>query len=163
VTLRSVVVEPVEPSRTLELRHQVLRPHLSIEEVAAAADNGPDLLTYAAVDTGSGEVLATGNLRLEAPPEGLAAGAPDGAQWRLRGMATREDLRNQGLGALVLDACIEHVAAHGGGLLWCSARLGARRFYARAGFSDWGDEYEIEHIGPHIRMWRRVEPAERGS
>lgn len=162
MTLRSVVVEPVEPSRTLELRHQVLRPHLTLGEVAAATDDGPDVLTYAAVDTESGQVLATGNLRREAPPEGLDAGSPDDPSWRLRGMATREDLRGQGLGALVLDACIEHVATHGGGLLWCSARLGARRLYARAGFSEWGDEYEIEHIGPHIRMWRWVEPAEKG-
>ena len=163
MSVHSLVVEPIDPSRTLELRQRVLRPHLTLEQVAAALDEGRDVEHYGAVDTATGEVLATGNLRREDPPSGLAADVPPLPFWRLRGMATREDLRDQGIGALVLDALVEHCAAHGGGVLWCSARLGARRFYARAGFAEWGTEYEVEHIGLHVLMWRLVEPVERSS
>ena len=74
-------------------------------------------------------------------------------------MATREDLRGQGIGARVLEACVGHVAARGGGLLWCNARMPARRFYERAGFTAWGEEFESLGIA-HVVMWRMVEPEE---
>ena len=157
VTPPVVVVEPVEPVRTFELRQQVLRPHQRPDQLALAGDDDPDTGTYAALDPDTGEVLGTANVRHEAPPADFDEGA-GAAPWRLRGMATREDLRNQGIGALVLDACVDHVASHGGGLLWCTARLGARRFYARAGFAEWGDEYDTG-FGPHVVMWRVVTPA----
>jgi GNAT superfamily N-acetyltransferase len=86
----------------------------------------------------------------------------DAAHWRLRGMATREDLRGTGIGAAVLEACVGHVGAQGGGFLWCNARVAARRFYGRAGFSEWGDEFESQGTA-HIVMWRTVEAEESGK
>jgi predicted GNAT family N-acyltransferase len=71
-------------------------------------------------------------------------------------MATRADLRSLGIGAKVLEACVEHVAERGGGFLWCNARVPAQRFYERAGLSGWGDEFESYGI-PHVVMWRMVE------
>jgi predicted GNAT family N-acyltransferase len=72
-------------------------------------------------------------------------------------MATRADLRGTGIGAQVLEACVRHVGARGGGFLWCNARVPARRFYSRAGFSEWGIEFESQGV-PHVVMWRMVEP-----
>ncbi|HKH88890.1 MAG TPA: GNAT family N-acetyltransferase [Acidimicrobiales bacterium] len=157
-----VVIEAVEPSRTYVLRQQVLRPNLTVEqmaEVGVFGDDGPDTGIYGAIDTASGELVGTGNVRREPPPSELEAAVPEAGTdpWRLRGMATREDLRSHGIGKQVLDACIGHVAARGGGFLWCNARVGARRFYARAGFSEWGDEFESFGV-QHVVMWRLVEP-----
>jgi len=159
----AVVVTEVEPSRTFRLRQQVLRPHESIEQMSLFDDDDPDTGIFAAVEPATGEVVGTGNVRREPPPAALAtilpAGPGVGQQWRLRGMATREDLRGQGIGARILAACTAHVAARGGGLLWCNARLGARVFYGRAGFSEFGPEFDEGQIGPHVVMWRMVEPA----
>ena len=62
--------------------------------------------------------------------------APDrpGA-WRLRGMATADELRGRGVGALVLAAaaCVTR-ASTAPRLVWCNARVGALVFYGRAGF-----------------------------
>lgn len=162
-------VERVEPRLTFPLRQQVLRPHQSLEELALPDDGEPDTATFAVRDEVTGEVLTTANVRRQAAPpvvvEVAAAegGGADRPTWRLRGMATRPDLRGRGLGRRALEACVAHVAADGGGLLWCSARVPARAFYERAGFAAVGDEFDEPHIGPHVYMYRFVEPPQGGS
>jgi GNAT superfamily N-acetyltransferase len=80
----------------------------------------------------------------------------DTEAWRLRGMATAPERRGEGIGAMVVAAIIEHVAQHGGGVLWCNARTPAVSFYERAGFVTRGEEWVDPVIGPHIVMWRAV-------
>jgi GNAT superfamily N-acetyltransferase len=120
----------------------------------------PDAVVMAAVVTASGEVVGTAAVTPEEAPADLGRVLPPGRAWRLRSMATRPDLRSSGVGAGVLGAVIEHVAAHGGGTLWCSARVPAAAFYERAGFERFGDEWIAEHIGPHVMMWRAVSAGE---
>ncbi len=69
-------------------------------------------------------------------------------------MATRRDARRRGFGGLVLSALLDHVALHGGGLVWCNARVPAQGLYARAGFATRGPVFDIPGIGPHIQMCR---------
>jgi predicted GNAT family N-acyltransferase len=162
--VEGVIIQPVEPSRTYALRQQILRPNLSVEEMGLFGDDGPETGTYGAIDETTGEVVGTAVVRREEPPSDLAEslaprGEPDA--WRLRSMATREDLRGRGLGAEVLEACMRHVGGRGGGVLWCNARVGARRFYSRAGFSEWGEEFESQGV-EHVVMWRMVE-ADRST
>jgi GNAT superfamily N-acetyltransferase len=80
----------------------------------------------------------------------------DADSWRLRGMATAPEWRGKGAGTAVLAAVIAHVAAAGGGLLWCNARLGAVAFYERAGLVTRGEQWEEPVIGPHIAMFTMV-------
>ncbi len=56
----------------------------------------------------------------------------------------------------MLDALLAHVAFHGGGLVWCNARVPAQALYGRAGFATRGKVFDIAGIGPHIQMWRMV-------
>ena len=100
-------------------------------------------------------VLAVGVVMPEPPP--WDPNGDDG--WRLRGMATRPEARGQGLGGRVLDLLIGHVADEGGGLLWCNARTPALSLYQRAGFQARGEVFELPEIGPHLVMWRTVDPS----
>jgi GNAT superfamily N-acetyltransferase len=142
----------VDPATTLPLRWRVLRPHLRPEQVEPLpGDRDPGTVHLAAI-TPDGSVVGTAVLipaRLDLMPEREPA-------WRLRGMATDEALRGQGVGARVLQAAIDHVAGTGGGLLWCHARMPAYSFYERAGFVPIGAEWDAPHIGRHVRMWRDV-------
>lgn len=156
---------------TYELRHAVLRPHQSVGAVALPGDDDPETTTFAVLDD-AGEVVSTANIRPGAAPFDVAAvagpAAARSAGWRLRGMATRPDLRGQGLGAHALAAALGHVAARGGGLVWCNARLPALTFYERAGFQTEGESWVDPEIGPHIVMWRMIEataavPADDGG
>ncbi len=71
-------------------------------------------------------------------------------------MATASDWRGRGAGSAVLAAVFDHVAASGGGLLWCNARLGAVDFYKRAGMATTGEPWEEPVIGPHIAMFTNI-------
>ncbi len=151
------VVE-VTPRTTLSLRQSVLRPHEPLEKLPLADDGAPTTGTFAAL-MGGGEVVGTVRVAEEVAPAGLAGTGPS---WRLRGMATRDDLRGKGLGSHVLARVLAHVGDHGGGLLWCNARLGARGLYRRAGFEEFGGSWVDPEIGPHVVMWRSVAPGPPG-
>jgi GNAT superfamily N-acetyltransferase len=177
-----VLVERAPALDTFELRWRVLRPHQRLDEVKLRGDEDPDTAFYVARDRASGTVVATASVQREAPPwepwarhdrdhagpEALlemppevriATGRGGANAWRLRAMATADGFRGQGLGRLVLDSVVDHVAGAGGGLLWCGARVRAISFYERAGFSPLGDFYEEPVVGTHVLMWRVVAPS----
>jgi len=128
------------------LRMAVLRPLEPPSRAMYPAEDDPSTLHYAAFDE-RGEVLAVGSVMADPHPLG-----PRPGDWRVRGMATRPELRGRGLGARVLEALERAAAERGGERLWCNARSGARGFYEHAGFIVEGEEFEIAGIGPHFLM-----------
>jgi GNAT superfamily N-acetyltransferase len=128
------------------LRMAVLRPGESADEPMYPLEGDPATLHFAAIGDRE-EVLAVGSVMPEAHPRD-----PRPNDWRIRGMATRADLRGSGLGASVLEEIVRVTRERHGVRLWCNARVGARGFYERAGFRIEGQEYEIAGIGPHFLM-----------
>lgn len=156
--LGPVTVGSVPPERTYALRQSVLRPHQRIEEMSTLDPAVTGGLVVGAVAESSGEVVSTATVHPEEPPADLDGAMPPGRRWRLRGMATAPEVRGAGLGRAVLDVVLRHVASRGAGVVWCSARVPAAGFYEAAGFVRAGEEWEAEHIGRHVMMWRAVEP-----
>ena len=132
------------------LRHSVLSPESAPASASRPGDDHPLAKHFAFRDTG--HVIAAGSVFPE-PADWDAR--PDA--WRLRGMAVASGHRNRGLGTAILSAIIEYVAQNSGGLLWCTARIGARSLYTRAGFVSRGEIFDDGH-GPHVVMWRLVGP-----
>ncbi len=152
-------IEQVPADATWELRRRVLRPGQAVDQLALADDDDPSTGTYAAIGENE-EIIGTVRVGRERPPFPPDPGAPhDATAWRLRAMATREDLRSSGVGRATLGRALQHVAEHGGGLLWCNARVPARNLYRRAGFVEHGEPWNDPDIGPHVVMWRWVEPV----
>ena len=167
---RAVAVEVVGP-----LRARILRPGLPLEQSVYPGDDHPGA-THVAVlvsgtsgsDADEGDlfddevVVAVGSVLEEDPPPVLAgsgevaAAAPGGRFWRVRGMATAEGWRSRGLGGAVLHALLERAAAGGAEVVWCNARLPAIAFYRRADFREVGGVFEAPGIGPHVVMWRAM-------
>ena len=160
-----VDVEVIPTPESYPLRHAVLRPHQSIAEVVWENDDAPghgNLRRNRALERrhrrcGDG-VPRAGTFRRDRGRGSSARCRERTSTWRLRGMATRPDAQGQGIGSAVLKAVLDHVAAAGGDLLWCNARVSAVAFYERAGFRTWGPEWVIGSIGPHVVMWRPIEP-----
>lgn len=151
----AIRVELVDPSVTLPLRQQVLRPHQSIEGMAAHTHGGAEVIAVAAFsapECGDDDVVGTA-IVMPAP----LPGHPDrpGA-WRLRGMTTAAGRRDEGIGTMVLERAIRAVRDRDGLLLWCNARIRAQAFYARAGFTVSGAAWIDPEIGPHVHMWREL-------
>lgn len=161
-----VVVERVVASVVLPLRSAVLRPGRPLDAARLDVDDLPDTATFAAIDrraTGTGATV--GRNPGTATEPGTVVGTalvypvacpwvPTARGWRLRGMATAPGRRNAGIGTRLVQVVVEHVESHGGEVLWCFARVPARRFYERAGFVAVGHEWDEPGIGPHVNMAR---------
>jgi GNAT superfamily N-acetyltransferase len=149
----AVAVKIVDAAETRPLRRRVLRPHQTIDELAAEDRVVSELIGFAAYD--GGDIVGVGTVHREAAPW-----EPEGASsWRLRAMATDESHRQRGIGSAVLQAVVRHVGERGGGLLWCTARTSALAFYEGADFEVRGESWEEPVIGPHVAMQRIVPPA----
>jgi GNAT superfamily N-acetyltransferase len=132
-------VRPIPLAETRPLRREVLRPHLSLEDLASHEPAGS--VAFGAFD--GDELVAVGLVGRD----GEAAG-----DWRVRGMATKPHVRGRGAGSEVLQALVQYAVAHGATRVWCNARTRARTLYERAGFVVASDEFEPPDIGPHYRM-----------
>jgi ribosomal protein S18 acetylase RimI-like enzyme len=146
-------VQRVAVERTLALRKAVLRPYLPDDEpYALADDHRPTTVAFGAVTPGD-DVIGVARIAPEPPP----FDARYERSWRLRGMAASPGVRNMGIGSALLDTLIAHVAACGGGILWCNARVAAQGLYERGGMHPWGEVWEDPDIGSHIVMWRDIQ------
>lgn len=153
LTVGGVPVAEVRP-----LRQLVLRPGRPLDESVYGGDDHPQAFHAAARLGPAGEIVAVGSLLVEAPPWPVA-GELGGRCRRIRGMATRPDVRGGGLGSAVLAELLRHAAEDGAALVWCNSRVRAVPFYVRAGFDLVGDRFELPHIGPHQAMQRVVAAA----
>ena len=141
---------------TLLLRHEILRPHQAPRELVYPGDLDPASL-HVGVFVG-GSLVGVASVLPRPMPE-----APPGPAWQVRGMAVKPEFRGRGYGAALLGACLDYVAAGGGGTIWCNARTSALSLYRAAGFETRGDEFQVPYAGPHFVMWRRVEPPGTGG
>jgi GNAT superfamily N-acetyltransferase len=158
----NVDIERIQIAASYPLRHAILRPHQRIDEMHYENDDDPGTASFGAIDRETGDIVGVATVFPDpAPFDPAAVGVLPGpggpvVMWRLRGMAVRQDLQGQGIGAMVLSGALDHVAAEHGGLIWCNARARAITFYERAGFVAWGDRWEIPGIGSHVVMWRSL-------
>jgi predicted GNAT family N-acyltransferase len=140
----SVTVEEVPAGVTLPLRGAVLRPG---RPVAIDGDEDPATFHLAA-RTPEGQVV--GVVRFHPAP---CPWRPEArAAWQLRGMATDPAVRGTGAGRALVVEGLARVAALGGDLVWCDARVAAAGFYERMGFRVVTEQYDKPGIGPHLGM-----------
>jgi GNAT superfamily N-acetyltransferase len=133
-----LAIRPIPLEQTRALRQEVLRPYMTVDELAS--HEPPGARAFGAFD--GGELIAVGLVGPEGEP----------GDWRVRGMAAKSAARGRGAGTGVLEALVRHAIEHGAARLWCNARTGARTLYERAGFSAVSAEFEEPKIGPHYRM-----------
>ncbi len=145
ITPRLIHVRRVEPAVTRPLRQQILRPHQSLDELVSPGESAPGAVWFAAMC--EGDVVGTAGLIPEQSPDRGGV-----SSLRLRAMATSESQLGRGLGRLLLEAVLAEARSSGADVVWCSARTLARDFYSAAGFSETSEVYDVEHIGPHVRM-----------
>jgi uncharacterized OsmC-like protein/GNAT superfamily N-acetyltransferase len=148
VVPRLVQVTAVDPAVTRMLRQAVLRPHQSLAELER--EENPEATWFAAMSE-AGDAIGSVSIAPESSPD-----AAERAAFRIRAMAATEEMRGRGLGAVLLDAALAHARRQGGGFVWCSARVSASGFYRNAGFVATSEPYDVEHIGEHVRMGRRL-------
>ena len=123
---------------TRPLRQAVLRPHQTIDDLAAHETD--DAFAVGAFD--GDDLVAVGFTVEEGDP----------GAWRIRGMATAPAMRGRGAGSAIVAALVGHAREQGATRVWCNARVPAISLYERAGFVVETDVFEEPQIGPHVRM-----------
>lgn len=147
-------VRLISAAETRGLRGAILRPGRPAEQLVYPADDAPDTLHAGAFRDGGLVGIATVSQN-PCPRHELPG------PWQLRGMATTPEVRGMGYGRALIEACVAHVAAHGGITLWCNGRTSAAGFYTALGFAALGEEF-VTDTGPHFVFFRGVgAPAAR--
>lgn len=143
-------VRSITAGETIAIRWSVLRPGFPRETAIFTGDDAHGTRHFGAFD--DDRIAGVASIYLAPLPEQPGT-AP---AWQLRGMATLPDVRGQGFGRALLEACVAHATAENATLLWCNARTGAAPFYSRHGWTILGGEFDIPTVGPHFRMCRRL-------
>ena len=139
-----MTVEEVPAAVTLPLRSAVLRGG---GPAGFPGDDDPATFHLAA-RTPEGQVVGVVRFSPAPCPWRPQARSP----WQLRGMATDPAVRGSGAGRALLDEGLTRVAARGGDLVWCHARVTAAGFYERMGFAVVTEPYDKPPVGMHVGM-----------
>lgn len=139
----------IKPVETHALRQSVLRPRQPLDEMEWSQDRAEESF-HLGMGIGGHLIAVVSFLRER---NELLKGWK---QYRLRGMATHPDHQREGAGAALLQFGLDHLRTLKADLVWCNAREGAKAFYAKAGFLEEGEPFEIEAIGVHQLMYLRL-------
>jgi L-Ala-D/L-Glu epimerase len=143
-----MTVRQLELKDVIRLRALILRPGLPLEASQYPAD---PWAVHFGMESG-GEVVCV----VTAHPEDSSTVPHAKNPWRIRGMATREDMQGKGCGSQVLAALLDWAKTENVDWLWCNARVKAIPFYERHGFETVSELFEIPLIGPHKNMRRKI-------
>jgi GNAT superfamily N-acetyltransferase len=148
--MSSIQIRLITAEETIPLRWAILRAGLARETSVFPNDEAPTSRHFGAfVD---GEMVGVATIHRAPVPED----GSDVAAYQVRGMATVEKVRGLGVGGLLLGGCLEAARQAGARVVWCNARIPAAGFYARHGFVQQGDVFDIPTAGPHCVMTREV-------
>ncbi|MEP6668242.1 MAG: GNAT family N-acetyltransferase [Chthoniobacter sp.] len=141
-------VRPITAEETLSLRHAILRAGLPREMAIFPGDEAESSRHFGAFLDGKLVGVATIHFAslLDRPDFDPA--------YQVRGMATTPEVRGQGAGHALVEACMEAARAAGAHWIWCNARTPAVGFYTQHGFKPTTGVFDIPTAGPHMRMFR---------
>ncbi len=145
-------IRPITAEAARTVRLPVLRAGMPKESAVFDRDDDPGTRHWGAFD---GERLV-GVATFFAEP---CPGRPGLGAWRLRGMATLDDMRGRGAGSQLLASGVRIAREDGAAVMWCNARVTARGFYEKLGFAIEGDAFELPASGRHFLMIRSLETS----
>lgn len=148
-TAEAMRIRFIKPPETHLLRQLVLRPGQPLDEMEWPQDEAADSFHLAMEDQGM--ILAVASFQKERHERLLGW-----KQFRIRGMATHPDHQGKGIGTQLLRFGLDHLRAMKADLVWCNARSGALRLYAKEGFAEEGGPFVLEGIGEHYLMYKRL-------
>ncbi|HWO75169.1 MAG TPA: GNAT family N-acetyltransferase [Bacillus sp. (in: firmicutes)] len=142
-------IRNIHAEDTYRIRHQVLRPSQTLEDCKYNGDFDQDTFHVGAFV--EGELVSIASFYKESCPN-----FSETLQYRLRGMATMEYARNQKAGSSLLRFAERILEKRKADVWWCNARVTVSDYYKKLGLNEHGDIFEIEPIGPHKLMFKRL-------
>lgn len=149
------VIQEIKPHELLAVRQAVLRQGLPLEDSIFDGDYANSSAHFGAY--AHGELIGCASLVANYTAK-LEEGASPMMQ--LRGMAVLPEYRSKGVGTQLLKAAEKHACLKKINILWFNARIKAVAFYERNGYLKNGTSYEIEGVGTHYFMFKKLTPHE---
>lgn len=141
-------IKKINPDQLYQIRHQVLRPHQSLDDCKYPGDFESDSFHLGFYDP---DLVSIASFYKQKNDHFI-----ESKQYRLRGMATLPDFRGKGLAGQLLQQSMKQLQTLNADLLWCNARVSAEAFYIKLGFEKIGDQFDIESIGPHYVYFKKL-------
>ncbi len=143
------MIQFIEVDSVLPIRNDILREgKLALDDCRFPTDNveGAFHLGYFKDD----ELACIVSLHPQNYGEFLGLG------YQLRGMATLEKYRGQGLGNQLVNFALTYLRGRKVNYVWCNARKLAVKFYLNTGFEIVSPEFDVPGIGPHYVMYVKL-------
>lgn len=142
-------VKTISVENTYEIRHRILRPHQSIEQCKYKEDHAEGSFHLGVFYDGT--LISIASFSPQSQPLLTEASA-----YRLRGMATLEGYRDQKAGSTLIKHAEHKLAESGVQAVWCNARHHVKGYYAKLGWKELGEPFDIPGIGNHIVMYKTL-------
>ena len=144
-----VYIKKVDAEKIRLLRHSELRKGQDFSTTSYLKDNEKDTFHIACIVNKKVVTCATFY------PERSTKIKSNNA-YRLRGMATASNFQRKGYATELMIESFKELKEKKSDLLWCNARLVAVSFYESLGFKIIGNMFDIEGIGPHYYMHKKI-------
>ena len=146
---KAVRIQEIKPTDTHPLRSAILRKQIPLPTVFFG-DSKPTTFHLGALKSGDSKIIGVATF--------VAIDFPmlKGVQCQLRGMAISEASQGMGIGKLLLEEAVYRLQKRNCEYIWCNAREIAVSFYTKQGFEILGNSFEIEYIGTHYTMFKKI-------
>ena len=138
----SFAIRRSQSAEIVNLRHRVLRPEHTQDEVEFKQDEDPGAVHYCA--EWDDEIIACVSL--------LPSSLGDAPALQLRAMATDPAWARRGIGTALLQRAQRELGSRSGTLVWCNARMTSREFYEKNGWYVISKPFDNGNAGPSIKM-----------
>ncbi|HGH7181266.1 TPA: GNAT family N-acetyltransferase [Bacillus luti] len=144
-----ITVKNIKGSETYVLRQKILRPNQTLADCKYSSDYETDTFHLGAFI--NDELISIASFSKEIYPDLLA-----GVHYRLRGMATLPNFRNKRAGSSLIHEAETILQERSANILWCNGRITVADYYKRLGFHGHGEIFEIEPIGLHKVLYKKL-------
>ena len=142
-------VKQIEAKDTYKIRNAVLRPGHPVSSCHFPSDQDEHTFHLGAFE--DNQLASIASFYFIKNPQ-----IKNNYQYQLRGMATLDQFRGQGLSSALLRTAFPIIKNNHVDLLWCNARTEACGFYEKVGFKSISEEFNIEGVGPHYLMIKEI-------
>ncbi|EJQ41261.1 hypothetical protein IEE_04505 [Bacillus cereus BAG5X1-1] len=144
-----ITVKQIDASETYLFRQTILRPNQSLEDCKYPSDYEIDTFHLGAFI--NDELISIASFSKEIYPD-----LQTGIHYRLRGMATLPKFRNKRAGSSLIQKAEQILQERTANILWCNGRITVTDYYKRLGFHEHGEIFEIEPIGLHKVLYKKI-------
>lgn len=144
-----ILTKPIPKELTYKVRHVVLRKGKPIETCYFEGDD-LDSTTHFGLFI-AGNLTAVVSVYQKNNPNFKASN-----QLQVRGMAVLPEYQQSGLGRILMKTVEEFAIVSKIEILWFNARETALHFYKNSGYEVLNEAFEIENIGTHYLMFKKL-------